>query len=90
MNFPGEDAGDVIQVIEEKPKKYYRAKFFKFSENQRPPYYGTWRKKSKLLGPRKPFAQDSVIKMKISKKKFQLKNKKKSFADILQLRNRFR
>lgn len=40
----------------------HRAKFFKFHENQRPPYYGTWRKKSKQIGPRNPFAQDTVSK----------------------------
>lgn len=47
-------------MIEEKPKKMYRVKFLKFEENRRPPYYGTWRKKSSKLGPRRPFAQDTV------------------------------
>lgn len=54
------DEGKSIQVIEENPKKLYRAKLLKFQENRRPPYYGTWRKKSQKVGPRKPFAQDTV------------------------------
>lgn len=40
--------------------KLYRAKFLKFKENRRPAYYGTWRKKSQKLGPRRPFVQDTV------------------------------
>lgn len=38
----------------------YRAKFFKFEENRRPPYYGTWQKKSSVITPRKPFVTDLV------------------------------
>lgn len=38
----------------------YRAKFFKFEENRRPPYYGTWHKKSSVITPRRPFATDEV------------------------------
>lgn len=33
-------------------------KLLQFCENVRPPYWGTWRKKSKNIGPRKPFGQD--------------------------------
>lgn len=47
--------------MKEEPKKFYRAKFFKFSENRRPPYYGTWRKKSETVHARKPLALDSVM-----------------------------
>lgn len=56
-----EENGQNVQVLREEPKKLYRAKFFKFTENGRPPYYGTWRKKSKTIRPRKPLALDSVI-----------------------------
>lgn len=46
-------------ILEEKPKACkMRAKYLLFRENQRPPYFGTWRKKSKHVKPRKPFAQD--------------------------------
>nr|XP_023021737.1 chromatin assembly factor 1 subunit A-B-like isoform X2 [Leptinotarsa decemlineata]XP_023021738.1 chromatin assembly factor 1 subunit A-B-like isoform X2 [Leptinotarsa decemlineata] len=38
-----------------------RAKFFKFRENRRPAYYGTWRKKSKVITSRKPFTEDKEI-----------------------------
>lgn len=55
------DEFGTTEIFEPKPvKQNYRAKFFKFHENRRPPYYGTWRKKSTALGPRKPFAQDKV------------------------------
>lgn len=54
------DEGRDVRIIEEKPKKLYRAKFFKFAHNRRPPYHGTWRKKSNVVGPRRPFAQDKV------------------------------
>ncbi|KAG5900030.1 hypothetical protein JTB14_009110 [Gonioctena quinquepunctata] len=37
----------------------FRAKFFKFQENRRPPYYGTWKKKSVLVTPRRPFTEDT-------------------------------
>ncbi|XP_031848467.1 uncharacterized protein LOC116433931 isoform X2 [Nomia melanderi] len=35
-----------------------RAKLLQFSENRRPPYWGTWRKRSKSINPRKPFSKD--------------------------------
>lgn len=51
-----------MQLIEPKSNKQekLKAKFFKFHENRRPAFFGTWRKKSQNLGPRKPFAQDKV------------------------------
>ncbi|XP_055677413.1 chromatin assembly factor 1 subunit A [Lutzomyia longipalpis] len=50
------------QKIEEiKPTIKYRVKFLSFHENQRPPYYGTWRKKSSKLGPRNPFGKDEKL-----------------------------
>lgn len=35
-------------------------KLLQFNENKRPPYWGTWRKKSLHIKPRKPFAYDKV------------------------------
>ncbi|XP_076296625.1 uncharacterized protein LOC143216925 [Lasioglossum baleicum] len=35
-----------------------RTKLLQFSENQRPPYWGTWRKRSQKINPRKPFSKD--------------------------------
>lgn len=52
-------------MIKEDPKKLYRAKFFKFHENRRPPYYGTWRKKSETVRPRKPFGLDTVLRVEL-------------------------
>jgi len=47
------------ESIEEQPETdKMRAKFLKFEGNRRPPYFGTWRKKSKSVTPRKPFALD--------------------------------
>lgn len=37
-----------------------RAKYLAFAENRRPPYWGTWRKKSRSVTPRRPFSQDTV------------------------------
>ncbi|KAL3866367.1 hypothetical protein ACJMK2_043672 [Sinanodonta woodiana] len=42
-------------------KTTYRVKLLQFCDNHRPPYYGTWRKKSKNLTPRNPFKQDEVL-----------------------------
>lgn len=38
-----------------------RMKLFKFHENVRPAYWGTFSKKSKTIHPRKPFAKDEVV-----------------------------
>ncbi|KAL3278106.1 hypothetical protein HHI36_013451 [Cryptolaemus montrouzieri] len=49
-------------ICEEKPKsERMRAKFLKFQENQRPAYYGTWRKKSKNITGRKPFGKETIF-----------------------------
>lgn len=50
-------------IVEDTPayiREQMRVKFYKFHDNRRPPYYGTWRKKSSVVNPRKPFAQDKV------------------------------
>uniref|UniRef100_A0A8C9TH28 Chromatin assembly factor 1, subunit A (p150) n=1 Tax=Scleropages formosus TaxID=113540 RepID=A0A8C9TH28_SCLFO len=39
---------------------YGRMKLLQFHENYRPAYWGTWRKKSKLISPRYPLRQDKV------------------------------
>jgi chromatin assembly factor 1 subunit A len=39
-----------------------RPKLLQFWENRRPPYWGTWRKKSQLVGPKNPFSRDEVSK----------------------------
>ncbi|KAL3998430.1 Chromatin assembly factor 1 subunit A family protein [Acanthocheilonema viteae] len=41
--------------------KLNRAKLFQFHDNWRPPYYGTWRKRSAVITGRKPFAKDIEI-----------------------------
>ncbi|XP_015516214.1 chromatin assembly factor 1 subunit A [Neodiprion lecontei] len=46
------DQGDAAVVEKHHPK------FFMFAENRRPPFWGTWRKKSTHIKPRKPFAKD--------------------------------
>ncbi|CAH1403713.1 unnamed protein product [Nezara viridula] len=39
-------------------KKKMKAKLLQFHDNRRPPYWGTWRKKSSCVGPRKPLGLD--------------------------------
>ncbi|XP_061393191.1 chromatin assembly factor 1 subunit A [Musca vetustissima] len=49
-------------IVEDTPayiREEMRVKFYKFHDNRRPPYYGTWRKKSKVITGRRPFAQDT-------------------------------
>lgn len=57
-----ESEADVI-VIDEKAKAELslHPKLLQFSENVRPPYWGTWRKRSKNISPRNPFAQDVML-----------------------------
>lgn len=66
-----DDADDDVEIVEEETKNVgenisediqptkVRAKFLKFHENRRPAYFGTWRKKSKFIRPRKPLAEDT-------------------------------
>lgn len=42
-------------------RKLNRAKLFQFHDNWRPPYYGTWRKRSTVITGRKPFAKDTEV-----------------------------
>lgn len=38
----------------------YHCKLLQFHMNYRPPYYGTWRKRSQKLSPRNPYKMDTV------------------------------
>ncbi|RWS11144.1 chromatin assembly factor 1 subunit A-like protein [Dinothrombium tinctorium] len=53
-------SSDVI-IIEEDDKKLYRAKLLQFRENTRPPYFGTFRKKSLFISGRRPFHKDDGL-----------------------------
>ncbi|GBP27128.1 Chromatin assembly factor 1 subunit A [Eumeta japonica] len=48
------------EMIESEPtiREKLKPKLLSFHENRRPPYWGTWRKKSNFIKPRKPFGQD--------------------------------
>lgn len=41
-------------------KRFGRMKLLQFSENHRPAYWGTWNKKTAVIRPRNPWAQDKV------------------------------
>ncbi|KAH8344861.1 hypothetical protein KR067_009389 [Drosophila pandora] len=69
-----EEDDDEVQVIddlstaglpieEERSKQLarMRAKYLHFADNRRPPYYGTWRKKSRTISARRPLAQDKQL-----------------------------
>lgn len=44
---------------ENKVGETYICKYLGFHENTRPPWFGTWRKKSLMVTPRRPFGKDS-------------------------------
>ncbi|XP_011201895.3 chromatin assembly factor 1 subunit A-B [Bactrocera dorsalis] len=52
-------AGQAIVEETHAPIEHFKAKFYKFHENRRPPYYGTWRKRTNVIKPRRPFVQDA-------------------------------
>ncbi|XP_069137308.1 chromatin assembly factor 1 subunit A-like [Argopecten irradians] len=54
---------DVMLVHDEDvvKKVTYHCKLLQFHTNYRPPYYGTWRKKSKTVNPRNPWKQDKDL-----------------------------
>ncbi|EDV46344.1 chromatin assembly factor 1 subunit A [Drosophila erecta] len=54
-------AGLPIEVEQPKQLTRMRAKYLQFADNRRPPYYGTWRKKSSSISARRPLAQDKVL-----------------------------
>lgn len=54
-------AGEDILEDEGKTKVKHRSKLLLFVENRRPAFHGTWRKTTKSITARRPFAQDLVI-----------------------------
>ena len=63
---PGFVSSDVVIVESSKVdgvperRKFGRMKLLQFSENHRPAYWGTWNKKTTVIRPRDPWAQDRV------------------------------
>ncbi|XP_053076054.1 chromatin assembly factor 1 subunit A isoform X3 [Acinonyx jubatus] len=53
------ESGKVDGVPER--KKFGRMKLLQFSENHRPAYWGTWNKKTTVIHPRDPWAQDRKL-----------------------------
>lgn len=47
--------------IDRKPRGLLRARLMQFCEDVRPPYFGTWQKKSKQISGRRPFHQDTEV-----------------------------
>ena len=47
--------------VHRKPRGPLRAKLLQHHEDIRPPYYGTWQRKSKIVTGRRPFAQDEDV-----------------------------
>nr|CAH7717800.1 unnamed protein product [Callosobruchus chinensis] len=54
-----ENDSDLGETVHEDKKQKFRAKFLKFHDNRRPAYFGTWRKRSRYIKPRKPLAEDT-------------------------------
>ena len=52
--------GENIEEDEGQMKFKHRAKFLMFTENRRPAYHGTWRKKTSDITARRPLTQDKV------------------------------
>ncbi|KAH8388079.1 hypothetical protein KR093_011572 [Drosophila rubida] len=49
-------------IVEERAKQlpWVRAKYLHFADNRRPPFYGTWRKRSQQINARRPLGQDKT------------------------------
>lgn len=62
ISLPVDDENDGISnIVKQKIDiEKQRTKLLQFSENRRPPYWGTWRKQSRSINSRKPFAMDMV------------------------------
>lgn len=59
--YTDEDNDDSSNIITDTHKlEKHRPKLLQFCENRRPPYWGTWRKRSSILKSRRPFAKDEV------------------------------
>lgn len=55
----GRSEDDIIVEGSQGDKKIYRAKLLQFVENNRPAYFGTWRKRSRYVTGRRPFGKDA-------------------------------
>ena len=58
--FGDDDVELLVHDSEVVKKVTYRCKLLQFHMNYRPPYYGTWRKKSQTINPRNPLKTDTV------------------------------
>lgn len=47
--------------LDKKPRGPLRVRLFQYHEDVRPPYFGTWQKRSKLVTGRRPFGQDGAV-----------------------------
>lgn len=54
-----DDGSDAVDPGSAPITEKHHPKLFLFAENRRPPFWGTWRKKSDHISPRRPFAKDS-------------------------------
>ncbi|XP_063383146.1 chromatin assembly factor 1 subunit A-like [Cydia fagiglandana] len=59
--LPPIEGADEILACEEATREKLRPKLFSFHENKRPPYWGTWRKKSAFVTARRPFGQEKQL-----------------------------
>ncbi|XP_052742606.1 chromatin assembly factor 1 subunit A [Bicyclus anynana] len=58
---PPVDAVSQIITCESVPHEKLRPKLLAFHDNRRPPYWGTWRKKSAFIKARQPFKTDEKL-----------------------------
>ncbi|XP_041980676.1 chromatin assembly factor 1 subunit A-like [Aricia agestis] len=59
--LPPVDTAGEIQTCEPAIREKLRPKLLSFHENRRPPYWGTWRKRSKSIKPTQPFKMDQKL-----------------------------
>ncbi|CAA7265402.1 unnamed protein product [Cyclocybe aegerita] len=54
---------DLVRQVTDKlrDREFLPAKVFCFREDSRPGYFGTWTRSSKIIGPRTPFAKDTLV-----------------------------
>jgi hypothetical protein len=56
-----DSASDAVSELIKRLLLQEKFKFFKFYENVRPPYFGTFTKRSAIVRPRRPFAKDHTL-----------------------------
>lgn len=59
--LPPIEGADEVLACEPATREKLRPKLFSFHENKRPPYWGTWRKKSSFVTARRPFGQEKQL-----------------------------